>query len=194
MTTDAASTGEAAPTTAGPGPDDYQFQLNKHDEKDKRVVYAVLTIESVNKDIDLSGVKVLQNGKTAENFKLSSNKKKISFTTISKDDAYVYGLPQGKYYITESIVPEGYVKADRITVTITKAGSLGGVYVKGTPQEVFNREVLMLDKADPSAKQPYVPATGEDATLAISLAVICFVVSGGVAIFALRRSKKETEN
>ena len=172
------------------------MKLNKRDQYQNRVIYAVLSIESVNHNIDLSNVVVLQNGAPADHFELSDDHMVISFRTVGADDAYLYRLPQGEYYITESIVPEGYAKADRITFTVNEYGSLEYVYVKGTPQEIFDREVLMLDKADPSADQPdqpYIPATGEDVSVVVSLAAACLVISGGVAVFAFRRSKKNEE-
>ena len=154
----------------------------------------------------MSNVVVIQDGQIAADLRYENDPSdalpytRITFRTTSVHDALVFNLPGGSYYITETITPAGYAEADKIRFDV--APNATQVHVEGTPADQFTRRVLMLDMADPSGGQTTpspepkgsaVPATGEDATMTLTLATVCLVISAGVTVYAVRKNK-ESEN
>ncbi len=135
------------PPTPTPVPDSgLELTFEKQDEVGKLIANAVLTLTSVD-GLDMSDVKVTQNGKEVE-FTLSDDLSSISFTTVDTAPSIVSGLQPGNYELKETVTPEGYKTADSIYFVLNDDGS----FTEGTSIEVnvAGSPVVMIDEADPT--------------------------------------------
>jgi LPXTG-motif cell wall-anchored protein len=128
-----------------------EIPISKQDVGGAEINGAVLTITNASGfNNDLSGVTVTQNGQPASGLTVTSTA--ISFTTVASSSAIISGLPVGTYVLTETVVPIGYVVAESITFRVDTEGN---VWVAGTPEEQV-KEIIMIDKTDPSVSQVLV--------------------------------------
>ena len=171
-----------------------KLTFEKKDEQGSLIANAVLTLTSED-GFDMSGVKVTQNGKEVS-FILSADKKSISFTTVDTAPSIVSGLKAGRYMLSETVTPEGYLTASSIHFVLNADGSFdeggGKVTVAGSP-------VIMIDQADPSYKKDgsddegtSIPATGENmsyyAIAGVMLLGLCAAFVAGFAVYQKKKS------
>ena len=129
--------------------------ISKQDIAGAEIDGAVLTITNASgtaTNFVTAGVTVTQNGNNASGLEISADK--ITFTTVSSSQALIHGLPIGKYVLTETIAPRGFLIADSINFEVKNDGT---IWVEGTPEDQLVERIVMQDLADPKAGDEATP-------------------------------------
>ena len=125
-------------------------------------------------------------------FVLSDNNTAISFDTIENDSAIIIGLRAGKYDLEETVTPEAFLKADKITIELHRDGTFtdngGTIWVQGSP-------LIMIDKADPTWGGPKLPPTGEETSITSIAGVVCIALCAftltGLGVYRAKKKREE---
>ena len=125
--------------------------ISKQDIAGAEIDGAVLTITNApdnNVNFLEAGVTAMQNGLPAAGLEVTADK--LQFTTVASSQALIHNLPVGKYVLTETIAPRGYLIAESISFEVRNDGTL---WVAGTPQDQLVERIVMRDLADPTVGQ-----------------------------------------
>ena len=130
-------------------------EISKQDIAGAEIDGAVLTITNAagtTTNFLTAGVTVTQNGLPASGLGVAADK--VTFTTVASSSALIHGLPVGRYVLTETIAPRGFLIAESINFEVRNDGT---IWVEGTPQDQLVERVVMQDLADPRAGDTATP-------------------------------------
>ena len=178
----------------------FDVTISKQDIAGKEIAQAYLKFKSMD-GYDLSKVIVTQNGKNVA-YTLSENNTAITFVTVEGYPSIIQGLFAGEYELEETVTPEAYLTAEKITFRLNADGTVtdgnGKVSVYGSP-------IVMIDKADPtyqtggnntsviSANRSPIPSTGEGISYyaCAGVLILGMCTAGFVGFGVYRKKKKE---
>ena len=172
----------------------FDVTISKQDIAGKEIAQAYLKFKSMD-GYDLSKVIVTQNGKSVA-YTLSENNTAITFVTVEGYPSIIQGLFAGEYELEETVTPEAYLTAEKITFRLNADGTVtdgnGKVSVYGSP-------IVMIDKADPtyqtsviSANRSPIPSTGEGISYYACAGVMALgMCAAGFVGFGMYRRKKD---
>lgn len=175
----------------------FDVTISKQDIAGKEIAQAQLKFKSVD-GYDLSNIVVTQNG-TPIQYTLSDNNTAITFVTVEGYPSIIQGLFAGTYELEETVTPEAYLTAEKITFKLNPDGTVtdgeGKVSVYGSP-------IVMIDKADPTYNTEVIsanrtpnpiPATGEQdsyiAIAGIALVGLCSAALAGLGVYRKKRGE-----
>ena len=175
----------------------FDVTISKQDIAGKEIAQAQLKFKSVD-GYDLSNIVVTQNG-TPIQYTLSDNNTAITFVTVEGYPSIIQGLFAGTYELEETVTPEAYLTAEKITFKLNPDGTVtdgeGKVSVYGSP-------IVMIDKADPTYNTEVIsanrtpnpiPATGEQdsyiAIAGIALVGLCSAALAGLGVYRKKRNE-----
>ena len=114
----------------------------------EEVSSVVMTDEYANQTVSISKRNVAGNEIEGATIVISGvtttgdEKDSITFTTSAKDAPHEVKLPAGTYTLTETTVPDGYVKSEQVKFTLDDKGN---VTLVGTNGAVDGKTVIMTD-------------------------------------------------
>ena len=176
----------------------FDVTISKEDIAGKEIAQAQLKFTSVD-GYDLSKIVVTQNG-TPIKYTLSDDKSSISFVTVEGYPSIIQGLFAGTYELEETVTPEAYLTAEKITFVLNNDGTItdgeGKISAYGSP-------VVMIDHADPyyntevisANRTPNpIPATGEQSNYIVAIAGIalvglCSAALAGLGVYRKKRNE-----
>ena len=175
----------------------FDVTISKEDIAGNEIAQAQLKFTSVD-GYDLSNVIVTQGGKPIS-YTLSDNNSSITFVTVEGYPSIIQGLFAGTYELEETVTPEAYLTAEKITFKLNADGTVtdgeGKVSVYGSP-------IVMIDKADPTYNTEVIsanrtpnpiPATGEKsnfiALVGIALVGLCSAALAGLGVYRKKRNE-----
>lgn len=196
-----------ATTTTTAGITSMDINISKQDIAGAEIDGAVLTITNADGNYTnflAAGVTATQDGAPAVGLEVTADS--LQFTTVSSSQALIHDLPVGRYVLTETIAPRGYLIAESITFEVRNDGT---IWVAGTSEAEMVERIVMKDLADPSYGASVLGAarettaettaestsgsaarTGETIISATAVVAVVLFIAGG-AVLILRKKINE---